>query len=95
MKNINIVAENKNLIHVFGIPAVLMILPLIGSLVFEGWNWGVSDYFFAYFFGVTFCALYTFVASTTKNTKYKMAIGFAVLVVAVLLWIELAVGIFS
>jgi hypothetical protein len=72
---------------------ILLLIPLIGMQVSEGWDWGFFDFVFA--FVVIFGAGLTFelISQKADTLAYKAAVGVAVVAGLLLVWISTAVGI--
>lgn len=84
--------KNKRVIRAFVIPAILLIVPILGSLTVEGWNWGWNDYLFAYVIWTVFGQTYVFLTKNTSDKNKKIAIGFSVFSVLAIIWVVLATG---
>ena len=80
---------------IFAVPVLLLLLALLGNTFVEGWNWSVSDFLIAavLLFGTVFFV--NLVIRSKKKILSKLAICFVILFVLVLIWAELAVGIFG
>jgi hypothetical protein len=76
-------------------PLLLLLIPFVGTLVSNEVNWSFFDFIvmgiliFSLSFGIRQVAI------TTKNTNYRILIIGIILLVFLLVWIELAVGIFD
>jgi len=80
---------------IFAAPALLMAVAFLGNLFVEGWNWSPFDFIIAtvLLFGTAFFV--NLVASSKKNFPSKLIICSVILLVLMLVWAELAVGIFG
>jgi hypothetical protein len=78
--------------RILGITALIMVLPLIGSLTAEGWGWSGLDYVFAA--AVFFCvvALLDHGLTRKENLHYKLGFGTALLAGFALMWGNAAHG---
>jgi bacteriorhodopsin len=89
------IIQNKRLIIIMLISAILLLIPLIAMQFTEEVKWTLFDFVVAgtLLFGTgIMCEL---VIRKTKNIKYRIAICFTILIVLMLIWAELAVGIFG
>ncbi len=86
--------KRKDYLIVAVVPSALLLLPLIGSLTVEGWNWTWHDFLMAWVvFGVT-TLFYRFLATRpVANRAYKVGGALAVVAGFLITWITLAVQI--
>jgi len=87
--------KNKRLITILGIAAVILLIPFIAMQFTNEVNWTMADFVIGgmLLFGTGFlCEL---IIRKTKSVKQRMAICAAILILLVLVWAELAVGIFN
>lgn len=80
---------------IFAVPVLLLLLAFLGNTFVEGWNWSVSDFLIAavLLFGTAFFV--NLVIRSKKRILSKLVICFVILLVLVMVWAELAVGIFG
>jgi hypothetical protein len=80
---------------IFAAPALLMVVAFFGNLFVEGWNWSPFDFIIAavLLFGTAFFV--NLVVSSKKAFSSKLIICSVILLVLMLVWAELAVGIFG
>ena len=87
---------NKHKIILSVLAAELMLLvPLIAMQFSDEWDWGVMDFIIV---GVLLAGVgvaYCMIISGLKNNIRQAVIGFALAASMVLIWMELAVGIFG
>ena len=86
--------QRNRLLIISFITALLLLLPLIAMQFTKEVNWTLSDFVVAgvLLFGTgLICEL---AIRKIKNTKYRIVTIIAVLLVLLLVWAELAVGIF-
>jgi hypothetical protein len=75
--------------------AAILLVPLVAMRFTNEVNWTVGDFLVAgVLLGGTGLA-YVLLARRTRQAKRRIAIGAALLVALVLVWVELAVGIFG
>ena len=89
------ILQNKRLVGILLTVAFLLLIPFLAMQYTNEVNWTVSDFIVA---GVLLlgtglaCEL---VLRKVKKASYRIAICAAILVALLLIWIELAVGIFG
>ena len=76
-------------------PLLLLLFPLVGTLVSKEVNWSFSDFIIMGILILSMSFGIKQVVMTTKNTNYRVLIIGMILLVFILVWIELAVGIFD
>ena len=76
-------------------PLLLLLLPLIGLFVSNQINWSFFDFFIMGILILSLSFGIKQVFKTTKNTKYRILIIGTIVIVFLLVWAELAVGIFD
>lgn len=82
----------KTLLRPLIIALVLLIIPYLGSVYVEGWNWSWHDFVFA---GVMFFIaglVFELAARRLGDFTYKLAVGLSVFTGFVLVWGNLAAG---
>jgi len=87
--------KNKRLIIIVLVSVILLLIPLIAMKFTDEVNWTLSDFIIAgaLLFGTgLMCEL---VIRKVKKINYRIAICIALLVLFLLVWAELAVGIFG
>ncbi len=84
---------NRWRMAVWGIAALLLLLPLVAMLFTEEMAWGLGD--FVLFGGMLLaaCGTYELAARLTGNNSYRAAVGVALATAFILVWMNLAVGI--
>jgi hypothetical protein len=76
-------------------PLLLLLLPLLGMFVSNEVNWSFFDFIVMGILILSFSFGIKQVLKTTKNIKYRIFIIGIILILFLLLWAELAVGIFG
>jgi hypothetical protein len=76
-------------------PLLLLLFPLVGTLVSNEVNWSFFDFIVMGILILSLSFGIKQVLMTTKNTNYRILIIGIILLVFLLVWIELAVGIFD
>lgn len=76
-------------------PLFLLLFPLVGRLVSNEVNWSFFDFIIMGILILSMSFGIKQVVMTTKNTNYRVLIIGMILLVFILIWVELAVGIFD
>ena len=87
--------KNKRLIGILGTIAVLLCIPLVAMQFTNEVNWTLSDFVIAGGLLLGTGLLIETVARNIKDKKIRIGITVVILIVLVLVWAELAVGIFG
>jgi len=87
--------HNKRHIIILLISLFLLLIPLIAMQFSDEVNWTTTDFIIAgsLLFGAGLIS--EIVIRKIKNINYKMGLLSAILIIIILIWIELAVGIFG
>ncbi|OUW75362.1 MAG: hypothetical protein CBD64_00185 [Flavobacteriaceae bacterium TMED204] len=85
----------RTFIKFFGITIVLLLLPFVSSLFNDQIDWDVLDYSVMGSMIFTAISLFFYTNRKFKKTKSSYWIEIFILVIFLLLWAELAVGIFN
>jgi len=83
--------QKKNIIYIAIGTILILLIPLLAMQFTSEVNWNIVDFVVAgiLLFGAGLTYQYF------ANTKYKISVGIAVTIVLILIWLELAVGIFG
>jgi len=87
--------ENNRPLILFGVPLILLLIPLLSMQFTDEVNWNATDFVIAgvLLFGTAgICEL---VFRKVNNRDIRLGIVVALLIFLVLIWAELAVGIFD
>jgi hypothetical protein len=76
-------------------PLLLLLFPLVGTLVSNEVNWSFFDFIVMGILILSMSFGIKQVVMITKNTNYRVLIIGMILLVFILIWVELAVGIFD
>lgn len=93
MKNANIVKQNQDIMNVFIATGFILMIPVIGMQVSSEWDWKLFDFIIIGSLLVTAGLSYIFAARKMKN--HRFILGFVIALAVLLIWTELAVGIFG
>jgi hypothetical protein len=76
-------------------PLFLLLFPLVGTLVSNEVNWSFFDFIVIGILILSMSFGIKHVVTAIKNTNYRILIIGMILLVFILIWVELAVGIFD
>jgi hypothetical protein len=76
-------------------PLFLLLIPLIGMMFTDEINWTLSDFIIMGFLLLGFGIGIDLISTRTKNLKFRILYILIVCVLFMLIWAELAVGIFG
>lgn len=86
--------KRRDFLIMLAVPSVLIVLPLIGSLTVDGWNWKWNDFLAAWtIFAVTTAFFRLLVLKSAGNWAYQAAAALAVLTGFLITWVTMAVQI--
>lgn len=80
---------------IFAVPALLLAAAFLGNLFVEGWNWSGFDFLVAAVLLFGTAGLIFLIRTFIKNRNYRILLSLIIIVCLVLIWVELAVGIFG
>ena len=87
--------QNKRLLTILLISSFLLLIPFIAMLFTDEVNWTTSDFIIAGFLLYGTGLVCEFILRKVKKLKYRIALCGIILVILILIWVELAVGVFS
>ena len=76
-------------------PLFILLIPLIGMMFTDEINWTLSDFIIMGFLLLIFGMGIDLINTRTKNLKFRILYILIVCIMFMLLWAELAVGIFG
>ncbi len=79
----------------YGIPAMLLVLPLVAMQFTKEVNWTVSDFVIGGILLFGTAGIIDFVLRKVKSRRNRLILSVSVLLVLMLIWAELAVGLFG
>lgn len=86
--------KKKDWLIVVLAPFAVLLIPLVGNSVVEGWNWQWNDFVFAYVVFAGVALIYRLLATRTfANLAYKLGAALAVLAGFLIFWFTAAVQI--
>lgn len=80
---------------IVAIVTALLLIPLLGTQFTEEVNWSLNDFLVMGGLLLTVGLAIEFVRIKVKNLRYRFLISLLILVIFLLVWAELAVGIFG
>ncbi|MBO0937986.1 hypothetical protein J2I47_15630 [Fibrella sp. HMF5335] len=89
------ITQNRRLIGIVLTVALLLLIPLIAMQFTDEVNWSLSDFVAMGILLLGAGLLCEFILRNVSNVKHRIMICGVVLVALVLIWLELAVGIFE
>ncbi len=94
-KSTNSSMQNKNIIHIALGTALILLVPLLAMQFTDEVAWDLTD--FAIIGTLLFGTGLAYELATRKvsNIKYRVAVGIVLAAALLLVWIELAVGLFG
>tara|TARA_R110001583_G_scaffold77046_1_gene210153 strand:- start:5679 stop:5963 length:285 start_codon:yes stop_codon:yes gene_type:complete len=87
--------QHKRLVIIIITSVIILFGPLIAMQFTEEVNWTLSDFIIAGILLIGTGLICEFTLRKIKKTKYRITIILAIFVVLLLIWAELAVGIFG
>lgn len=89
------ITQKQTTLAIFAVPVLLLVAAFFGNLFVEGWNWSGFDFLVAAILLFGTAALISLVRAVVKNRNYRIIISLVIVAILVLVWMELAVGIFG
>ena len=89
------IRENKRLIGIVLIVVYLLLIPLISMQFTNEVNWNLADFVVAGVLLLGTSLICEVVMRKVKETNHRIILCAAILVALLLIWIELAVGLFG
>ena len=87
--------HKQTTLAIFAVPVLLLAAAFLGNLFVEGWNWSGFDFLAAGILLFGTAGLISLVRTLVKNRNYRIIISLVIVAILVLVWMELAVGIFG
>lgn len=85
----------NSIIKIVLVTGLVLLIPLLGNRYVEGWNWRLNDFIVAgiLIFGVGL--LFQLICNKVNNRAHRVILVIALALVLILVWADLAVGIFN
>ena len=87
--------KKKRLIIIILAVALLLLIPLISMAFTKEVNWDLSDFIVAGSLLLATGLLIEVALKIVKNKSHRIAVVMSIVVVLILIWMELAVGVFG
>jgi hypothetical protein len=87
--------QNKRIIGMVLAVTLILLIPLLAMQFTDEVKWSQSDFIVAGVLLLGTCFMCELVIRMVKNRKYRIAFCGVLLLVLMLIWLELAVGIFA
>ncbi|OGI65531.1 hypothetical protein A3A95_02975 [Candidatus Nomurabacteria bacterium RIFCSPLOWO2_01_FULL_39_18] len=84
--------QKKQIIRIVTCSTAALIIPILGQLFVDRWNWGPGEFIFAWVFFNILGFTYTFVTNKIAHRGGKIAAGIIVVAIFAFIWIMLATG---
>ncbi len=88
------ITKNKRLKFILLTVVLLLLIPLVAMLFTDGVNWALLDFVVAGVLLLGTGLIFDLILRKIRNAKYRIAISVVLLIVLLLVWAELAVGLF-
>lgn len=95
MKNTNIITKNKDFASVFAVTAVVLMVPLVAMQFTSEVNWDHTDFIVMGILLISIGLLIVLASRKIKRISHRIIAIVALLASLLLIWAELAVGIFG
>src|SRR5690349_4904173 len=95
IKKQTMLTQNKRIYGILLTVAILLLIPFTAMQFTNEVNWSLSDFIIAGGLLLGTGLMIELVIRNVKNVKYRLAICAVILLALLLIWIELAVGIFG
>jgi hypothetical protein len=93
--SVNMVTSNKNIVRIVLATAVILLVPLVAMQFTDEVAWNFTDFVVVGSLLIGTGLVYELATRKIRNANYRTVIGITLVVVLLLVWVELAVGIFG
>lgn len=87
--------KKQNIIRSILAAELVLLVPLVAMLFTDEVDWGVADFIVVGILLAGVGVAYQLIVTGIKNSSYQAAIGIVLAAAMVLIWLELAVGVFG
>lgn len=84
--------QKKQIIKIATWSTITLIIPVLGQLFVNGWNWGLGEFVFAWVFFNILGLTYVFVTNRISDRGLRIMAGMAVVLFFAFIWGMLATG---
>lgn len=74
---------------------LILLIPLVAMLFTNEVNWTISDFIISSFLLLSTGIIFHFTIRKVRSFRYRVVISIALLLILLMIWAELAVGIFD
>lgn len=92
---INFMRRNKNIVRIVLITGLILLVPLIAMRFSDEVNWSLADFVIIGTLLIGTGLIYELASRRLESAKHRAVLGFILLVVMLLIWADLAVGVFN
>ena len=89
------ISQKKNITRIALVTGVLLLIPLLVMQFTDEVNWKIGDFIIMGILMFSAGLAYEFISRKMSTTTYRVALAIAIVLVFLLIWAELAVGIFG
>ncbi|MGN7867184.1 hypothetical protein [Chryseobacterium sp. 22458] len=89
------ITQKQKTIAIYALPLALLTIPMLGNIFSKEVNWTAADFLIAGILLFTTAFLINLVRNKIKKQSRKIMLSIFILLALVLIWLELAVGIFG
>lgn len=89
------ITQKQKTIVIYALPLALLTIPMLGNIFSKEVNWTAADFLIAGILLFTTAFLINLVRNKIKKQSRKIMLSIFILLALVLIWLELAVGIFG
>ncbi len=90
-----VILKNKRLYIILGTASIILLVPLVAMQFTSEVQWTLSDFLIGAVLLLGTGLLLELLLRVIKKTSLRIAVGAAILLILLLVWAELAVGIFG
>jgi len=84
--------NKKQAVRIVGWSTLALIVPILGQLFINGWNWDWHDYLLAWVFFNILGFVFVFVTNKVTHRTWRVAAGALIILVFAAVWVMLATG---
>lgn len=89
-----VIMKIKRLKYILLFVAIVLLIPLIAMQLTDEVNWNLTDFFVAAMLLISTGLIFDFILRKIKSTNSRIIISILLFLCLILIWIELAVGLF-
>lgn len=93
LRTVDVVARNRSVLLLALVTGLILLVPLVATLLSDEVTWTLPDFVAAG--ALLFGAGLAFIVAARRATRHRALLGIAILGALLLVWAELAVGVFT